>query len=74
MPQSTRPSKGQQGALLRYTSMASQMAITIFLGVWLGIKADEHWPLGIPIFTLIGSLAGVVMAVYVVIRDVLKNR
>jgi hypothetical protein len=54
--------------------MASQMAITIFLGVWLGIKADEHWPLGIPIFTLIGSLAGVVMAVYVVIRDVLKNR
>lgn len=73
MPQSTQRTKGKPGAFLRYTSMATQMGITIFLGVWLGMKADDRWPVGIPIYTLVGSLIGVVMAVYMVIRDVLKN-
>ena len=54
--------------------MATQMAITIFLGVWLGMKADDRWETQIPVYTLIGSLAGVVLAVYMIIRDVLKNR
>ena len=73
MQQSQGPNNKQGNAILRYTSMATQMAITIFLGVWLGMKADEHWPAGIAIYTLIGSLTGVVLAVYMVIRDVLKK-
>jgi F0F1-type ATP synthase assembly protein I len=53
--------------------MATQMAITIFLGVWLGLKADERWSAETPIFTMIGSLMGVVIAIYMVIRDVMKK-
>jgi len=73
MEQSPRPNKGQGNTVLRYTSIATQMGITIFLGVWLGMKADNHWSSKIPIYTLIGSLTGVVVAVYRVIRDVMKK-
>jgi F0F1-type ATP synthase assembly protein I len=69
-----QPSNKKSTSFLRYTSMATQMAITIFLGVWLGMKADHRWPGKVPLYTLIGSLAGVVLAVYMIIRDVLKNR
>ncbi len=73
MEQLPRPTKGQSNTVLRYTSIATQMGITIFLGVWLGMKADQHWSMNAPIYTLIGSLTGVVVAVYRVIRDVLKK-
>jgi F0F1-type ATP synthase assembly protein I len=53
--------------------MATQMAITIFLGVWLGLKADDRWSPETPIFTMVGSLIGVVVAIYMVIRDVMKK-
>lgn len=54
--------------------MATQMAITIFLGVWGGIKLDEKFPQKIPIFTLTLSLLGVVVAIYMVIRDFLRKK
>jgi len=54
--------------------MASQMAITIFLGVWGGIQLDKHFPQGIPIFTLVLSLLGVVLAVYLVIKDFIRKK
>ncbi|MFM7729171.1 MAG: AtpZ/AtpI family protein [Flavobacteriales bacterium] len=73
MELSPRPSNNQGNNVLRYTSIATQMGITIFLGVWLGMKADERWPEKVPIYTLVGSLTGVVIAVYRVIRDVLKK-
>jgi F0F1-type ATP synthase assembly protein I len=61
-------------SFLRYTSMASQMAITIFLGVWGGIQLDKYFPQGIPIFTLVLSLLGVVLAVYLVIKDFIRKK
>jgi hypothetical protein len=73
MELSPRPSNGRGNHVLRYTSIATQMGITIFLGVWLGMKADERWSGKVPIYTLIGSLTGVVVAVYRVIRDVIKK-
>jgi F0F1-type ATP synthase assembly protein I len=54
--------------------MATQMGITIFLGVWGGMKLDKIFPQRVPIFTLILSLAGVVIAIYMVIKDVLKKK
>jgi F0F1-type ATP synthase assembly protein I len=54
--------------------MATQMAITIFLGVWGGMKLDESFQFETPVMTLICSLLGVIMAVYIVIRDVLRKR
>ena len=54
--------------------MATQMAITIFLGVWGGMKLDQHLQFEKPVMTLVCSLLGVVLAVYIVIRDVLRKR
>lgn len=54
---------------LKYTGMASQMAITILIGVFGGIKLDELLSLQTPIFTLILSLLAVAASMYFVIKD-----
>jgi len=64
----------RSNSIIRYTSMATQMGITIFLGVWGGIKLDEFFPAYSPLFTLILSLLGVVLAIYLVIKDLLKKQ
>jgi len=74
MQSSTPPNREGNNSIIRYTSMATQMAITIFLGVWGGIKLDQFFQFEIPLMTLICSLLGVIMAVYIVIRDVLRKR
>lgn len=74
MQASQQPNKGGSNSILRYTSMATQMAITIFLGVWGGMQMDKYLQLETPIMTLVLSLLGVVLAVYIVIRDVLPKR
>jgi F0F1-type ATP synthase assembly protein I len=74
MQSSTPPNKAGNHTILRYTSMATQMAITIFLGVWGGMKLDQSFQFEKPVMTLICSLLGVVLAVYIVIRDVLRKR
>jgi hypothetical protein len=54
--------------------MGFQMAATIGLGVFGGIKLDE-W-LGLkkfPVFTIVLSLASVFIAIYLVIKDFLKK-
>tara|TARA_B100001063_G_C16779112_1_gene569263 strand:+ start:34026 stop:34184 length:159 start_codon:yes stop_codon:yes gene_type:complete len=49
--------------------MAAQMAITILIGVFGGIKVDEYFELSSPIFTLVFSLLSVAAAMYFVIKD-----
>lgn len=61
-------------AFMRYTSMCTQMAVIILLGVWGGKKLDEAYPRGFPLFTLICSLVSVVVAIYLVIKDLMKKR
>jgi len=54
--------------------MAFQMGITIALGVWGGIKLDEHFPITrFPLFTISLSLLSVFASVYFVIKDLLKK-
>jgi F0F1-type ATP synthase assembly protein I len=74
MQPSQPPNKAGNNSILRYTSLATQMGITIFLGVWGGMKLDQSFQFKTPFMTLICSLLGVVMAVYIVIRDVLRKR
>ncbi|MAC94461.1 MAG: hypothetical protein CMC96_03050 [Flavobacteriales bacterium] len=54
---------------LKFTGMAAQMAITILIGVFGGIKVDEYFELSSPIFTLVFSLLSVAAAMYFVIKD-----
>ncbi|MDO9512433.1 MAG: AtpZ/AtpI family protein [Bacteroidales bacterium] len=57
----------------RYSSMAIQMAVIIGLGVFGGIKLDAYLGIKFPVFTVILSLASVFLAIYQVIKDLLKK-
>lgn len=72
LPQESRPRSNN--AFLRYGSMTTQMAITIGLAVWGGVKLDEKFPNRFHAWTLILSISGVALAMYMVIRDLLKKK
>ncbi len=59
-------------AYARYSGMAFQMLAIILLGVFAGWKADQ-WLGTKPILTVILSLASVVVAIYIVTRDLLRK-
>lgn len=59
-------------AILKYTGMAVQMAVTIMLGVFGGRKLDAYYEMETPIFTLILSVVGVGAALYLTIKDLNK--
>lgn len=63
----------RSNAFIRYSSMGTQMAIIIMLGVWGGKKLDEAYPRGFPLFTLICSLIGSIVAMYLAIKDLLRK-
>ncbi len=57
---------------MRYTAMTTQMAVIILLAVLGGKKLDAWYPRDFPLFTLITSIAGVVVAIYFVIKDLIR--
>lgn len=57
----------------KYSSIAMQMAIIIFAGVFGGYKIDKYFQLRIPVFTLVLSMTSVGLAIYIVIKDLLKK-
>ncbi|MBX7051102.1 MAG: AtpZ/AtpI family protein [Flavobacteriales bacterium] len=73
-PQQPRESRRRSDQIIRYSGMATQMAVTIFLGVWGGKKLDEYLKNETPVFTLILSLLGVVIAMYNVIKDFIRKK
>ncbi|MCD4697982.1 MAG: AtpZ/AtpI family protein [Bacteroidales bacterium] len=56
----------------KYSSIAFQMLFIILLGVFGGIKLDEWLNLHYPIFTVILSMLSVILAIYYVVKDLLK--
>ena len=63
------PKRSSNAAFLKFASMAYQMGISIGLGVWLGLKADEAWMPEQHLFTVLGALLGTGIALYVVIKE-----
>lgn len=57
----------------RYSSLAFQMLAIILLAVFGGLKLDRWMSLKFPLFTLIGALLGVGMALYFALKDLLKK-
>lgn len=53
--------------------MATQMAITIGLGVWGGRKLDAYFQNEKPVLTLVFSVLGLVVSLIAVIRSVSKK-
>lgn len=53
--------------------MAFQMGFIVFGGAFGGVKLDEYLNLQFPIFTLIFSIAGVAIAMYLSLKDLNKK-
>ncbi|MBI1192126.1 MAG: hypothetical protein GC205_02975 [Bacteroidetes bacterium] len=60
-------------AYARYSGMALQMGITIFLGVWGGQKLDLLWHTT-PWLSVLCSLLGVGAALYLMLKEFLRPR
>lgn len=56
----------------KYTSMGIQMLVIIILGVFGGYKLDQYFGTT-PLLTVILSFAGVTLAIYYAIKDLLRS-
>lgn len=74
MTQEKKPKSPINNSYLKYSGMAIQMAAIITLGVFGGKKLDQFFNLKQPVFTLVLSLFAVFAAIYVSIKDFLKNK
>jgi F0F1-type ATP synthase assembly protein I len=74
LPKKEEKSKEKKApnSFLRFTSIATQMAIIIACGVFGGIEVDNYLSNQTPIFTLLFSLLGVGVSMYMVIKDLSK--
>jgi F0F1-type ATP synthase assembly protein I len=59
-------------AYARYSGLAVQMGVSIFLGVWGGQQLDRLWNTD-PWLSVAGSLLGVGSALYLVLREFLPR-
>ena len=57
----------------KYSGMAFQMLAIILLGLFAGYKLDI-WLHTKPLLTIVLSLSSVVIAIYIVTRDLLKKK
>lgn len=67
------PGKDPLKSYARYSGIAIQMLVIIFLGVFGGFKLDQ-WLGTEPLFTIFLSLAGVIIAIYQAIKDFIKPK
>jgi ATP synthase protein I len=66
--------KKQPNTYARYSGIAFQMIIIVIAGVYAGIWLDEKLNLKKPIFTLVLSFLSVILSMYSVIREFLKEK
>jgi len=56
----------------KYSSLAFQMMFIILAGVFGGMELDKWLGWKFPVFTLVLSVLGVILAIYYAIKDFLK--
>lgn len=59
--------------LAKYSGLAFEMLGIVVLGAFVGYKLDEKRAAEFPLWTLILSLLGVFVALYLVLKDLIKN-
>ena len=57
----------------KYSGLAFQMGAIIAVAAWGGVKLDEKAETNKPIFTVILSLLGVFIAIYITLKDFIKK-
>jgi hypothetical protein len=64
----------QPNNLLKYSNLAIQMGLIIWIAVWAGQKLDSKFQYETPVFTITLSLVGIMAALYLVLKDLIKPR
>jgi len=67
-----KQSKKQLNKYLQLTGIAFQMGATIYLFTYLGRILDEKYPQNIKLFTLISSISGVLVSLYIINKQLKK--
>ncbi|MEM7101601.1 MAG: AtpZ/AtpI family protein [Bacteroidota bacterium] len=65
--------KPSDQSLLRYSGLAFQLAVTIFLGTFAGRKLDNFLELETHYLTILGAFIGAVAAFYYLTKDVTSS-
>jgi ATP synthase protein I len=69
-----QPKSNKTNSILRYSGMGLQMAAIMLLGAYGGMKIDQHFGIKNNIFTASLTILAVIAAVYLSIKDLLKNK
>lgn len=64
--------KNQPDSFYKYASMATKMIAIILAFTYSGVYLDDHFMTEFNWFTLVGALLGSGLAMYSVIKDLLK--
>lgn len=67
-----KKSKKPLNKYAHFSGIGFQMAVTIFIGTYIGVKLDEKYPNENSIFTIVFSLLFIFAALYIVIKQI-KN-
>ncbi|RPD93416.1 AtpZ/AtpI family protein [Aureibaculum marinum] len=62
----------QLNSYARYSGIAIQMMAIIGIGTFAGVKLDELYPNNYNIYTIVLSLAFVLISIYIVIKRILS--
>lgn len=69
-PAKSKPSSS--AAFMKYMGMATQMAVTVGVGAFLGQKADIHFGNEKPLFTIMGAVIGITAILYLIVKDLIR--
>ncbi|MFN8258313.1 MAG: AtpZ/AtpI family protein [Bacteroidales bacterium] len=69
-----RKIKSSLSSYAKYSGLSFQMIAIVLVFVFGGLKLDKYLNWKFPVFTLFFSLLGVVIAMYVAIKDFLGNK
>lgn len=64
----------QPKQFLKYTNLAIQMGLIIGLSAWGGDRLDKHYQNSTPVFTIVLSLLGIGIALYLVLKDFIRPK
>lgn len=71
--QNKKPQK-PLSAYAKYSGLGVQMAVIIGGGSYGGHKLDQYYHNHTPVFTIVLSLLSIVLAMYIVLKDLIKPK
>jgi hypothetical protein len=69
-----QPNSNKSNSMLRYSGMGLQMGAIMLLGAFGGMQIDKHFGIKNNIFTATLTVLAVFIAVYLTIKDLIKNK